>query len=278
MTHASLREIAEETLLKCEIQFHESEIPLSIDEGRKRTLPAVERLLTFYHTIFTLIPQIKEKSSPLKALEIGTGYGALILSLAELFPNFEWIGVEHPERRYVRNHRYRELFEKSGCQLKICDISKEALPFDDNSFSLITFSEVLEHLPMEKVPFVIKEMHRVLCPGGWMIASSPNLVSLLNRIMFLMGKSIFTPPVPLDYAGGTYGHIHLYTADEFVALCKPFGLEVRQTQYKSRFLKYKRDPRFWTNLVYKICWITDLLFSPFTKKTADTWYVVLQKP
>jgi tRNA G46 methylase TrmB len=98
MIHASLREIAERTLLKCEIQFYESEVPISTDEARKRTRPAVERLLTFYHTISTLIPQIKEKSLPLKALEVGTGYGALSLSLAEIFPHFEWTGVEHPKR------------------------------------------------------------------------------------------------------------------------------------------------------------------------------------
>jgi ubiquinone/menaquinone biosynthesis C-methylase UbiE len=277
MIHASLREIAEETLLKCESQFYESEVPLSTDEARKRTRPAVERLLTFYHTISTLIPQIKEKSLPLKALEVGTGYGALSLSLAEIFPHFEWTGVEHPKRLYVKDHRFWELFEQSGCHLELCDITTETLPFDDNFFSLITFSEVLEHLPIEKVLFVIGEMHRVLYPGGWIIASSPNLVSLLNRIMFLMGKSIFAPPVPLDAAGGTYGHIHLYTADEFVALCRQLGFEIRQIQYMSRFLKYKQDTRFWQNLAYKICWIIDLLFRPFTKKLADTWYVVLQK-
>ena len=120
-------------------------------------------------------------------------------------------------------------------------------------------------------------MHRVLYPGGWIIASSPNLVSLLNRIMFLMGKSIFAPPVPLDDAGGTFGHIHLYTADEFVALCKPFGLEMYQIKHMSRFLKYKQDPRAWKNLAYKILWITDVFSRPLTKKLADTWYVVLKK-
>ena len=58
--------------------------------------------------------------------------------------------------------RYLELFASSGVQLELCDLTIQQLPFNDNYFSLITFSEVLEHLPLEKVLFVIGEMCRVL--------------------------------------------------------------------------------------------------------------------
>ncbi len=277
MNNTQFREVAEEMLLKCELQFFESDPPISIDEARRRTRAAVKRLVTIFHMIYSNIEEIKENPLPNRGLEIGTGYGALILSLARLFPEFEWNGIEHPERRYINDKKYLELFHQFDCHLKICDLTQQQLPFGDDYFNLILFSEVLEHLPIEKVLFVIKEMQRVLCRGGWIIVSSPNLVSLLNRIAILRGKGIFAPPVPLEYAGGTFGHIHLYTAEEFVALCRPFGLQVRQVQHASRFLKYKQHPIFWKKLAYKICWFVEVLCRPITKKLADTWYILLQK-
>jgi len=230
-----------------------------------------------FDMISPLMELIKVRGLPGRGLELGTGYGALILSLAKLFPGFEWSGVEHPKRRYLKNKKYWNLFDEYKCHLKPCDLTQQPLPFENENFSLITFSEVLEHLPIEKVLFVIKEMQRVLCPGGWIIASSPNLVSLLNRLAIVRGKGIFAPPVPLEYAGETYGHIHLYTAEEFVALCRRFGLQVRQTYHSSRFLKYKQSPRFWKKLAYKLCWVAEVLCRPITKMLGDTWYVILQK-
>lgn len=277
MSDTQLRRLAEEMLLKCELQFFESDPRISADEAKKRTRAAVKRLLTIFRIIFPLMEKAKEKSLPRRALEIGTGYGALILSMAKLFPEFEWNGVEHPERRYVRDKFYLQLFHQFRCHLELCDLTQQPLPFEDDHFSFIIFSEVLEHLPIERVVLIIKEMQRVLCPGGWIVASSPNLVSLLNRLAILCGKGIFAPPVPLEYAGGTFGHIHLYTAEEFIALCKPFGLEVRHIEHASRFLKYKQSPKFLKETAYKICWIIEIFCRPITKKLADTWYVVLQK-
>jgi len=277
MNDRQFREVAEEMLLKCERHFFESDPPISVEEAKKRTRPAVRRLLTIFHMISPLTEQIKEKSLPHRVLEIGTGYGALIFSLAKVFPNFEWSGVEHPNRRYLKDKLYVEFLRQFKCHLEICDLTQQLLPFEDDYFSLITFSEVLEHLPIEKVLFVIKEMQRVLCPGGWIVASFPNLVSLFNRVAILRGKGIFAPPVPLEYAGGTFGHIRLYTAEEFVDLCRPFGLQVQQIQHSSRFLKYKQNPRFWKKIAYKIFWVAEILCRLITKKLGDTCYVVLQK-
>ncbi len=278
MNNTQFREVAEEMLLKCTLLFSENDPPLSVDEVRKLTRIDVKRLTTIIHMVYPSIKKLKETQLPNRGLEIGTGYGALILSLARLFPEFEWSGIEHPARRYTKGKEYLELFHQFDCHLKICDLTEQQLPFADNHFSFISFSEVLEHLPMEKVLFVIKEMQRVLCRGGWIIVSSPNLVSLLNRIAILRGKAIFAPPVPLEYAGGTFGHIHLYTAEEFVALCWPFGLQMRQVQYASRYLKYKQGSVFWKKVAYKICWLAEILCWPITKKLADTWYILLQKP
>jgi predicted SAM-dependent methyltransferase len=49
-----------------------------------------------------------------------------------------------------------------------------ALPFDDDSVSMIWCSHALEHVPMVKVPETLKEFLRVLKPGGTAIIQVPN--------------------------------------------------------------------------------------------------------
>ena len=44
------------------------------------------------------------------------------------------------------------------------DITEEPLPFDDNSVTLLNCSHVLEHIPEDKLDFVMDEFHRVLEP------------------------------------------------------------------------------------------------------------------
>jgi len=47
-----------------------------------------------------------------------------------------------------------------------CDLNKDNLPFNDNSVNAIFCSHTLEHIEPERIPFVLKEMKRVLRPKG----------------------------------------------------------------------------------------------------------------
>ncbi len=47
------------------------------------------------------------------------------------------------------------------------------LPFLNNSFSFVLCSETLEHISQKKVPVVIKEIGRVLKPGGIAVITAP---------------------------------------------------------------------------------------------------------
>jgi SAM-dependent methyltransferase len=57
----------------------------------------------------------------------------------------------------------------------------QALPFDDNSIPKIQAQDVLEHLPFEKVSFVLDEVWRVLEPGGVFRLSVPDYRSPVLR-------------------------------------------------------------------------------------------------
>ena len=58
---------------------------------------------------------------------------------------------------------------------------EKALPFDDNSFSLVLFNQVIEHIDKETGEYYIKEIIRILEPGGVAIVKSPSYYSKIWR-------------------------------------------------------------------------------------------------
>lgn len=48
-----------------------------------------------------------------------------------------------------------------------------AFPFEDNYFDVITFLAVIEHIHLHNVPYVLKQLRRVLNKGGMLILTTP---------------------------------------------------------------------------------------------------------
>lgn len=71
-------------------------------------------------------------------------------------PNFIGLALEPQHDREVRHD------------------ATAALPYGDNSIAKVQSQDVFEHLPFEKVPFVLDEVHRVLKPGGVFRLSVPD--------------------------------------------------------------------------------------------------------
>lgn len=51
---------------------------------------------------------------------------------------------------------------------------QEGLPYDDSSVGVVRAYDFLEHIPSSKVVHLMNEIHRVLVPGGWLLASVPS--------------------------------------------------------------------------------------------------------
>jgi SAM-dependent methyltransferase len=57
-----------------------------------------------------------------------------------------------------------KLAEKNGVKIEGCTVNAMAMDFPDNSFDIVYASNLLHHLPEPEK--AIREMHRVLKPGG----------------------------------------------------------------------------------------------------------------
>jgi SAM-dependent methyltransferase len=71
-----------------------------------------------------------------------------------------------------------------------------SLPFDAASFDRALCLDVLEHLPLGDQLPALRELHRILVPGGELLLSVPNLAHLQSRLHFLLrGRLIRTANV-----------------------------------------------------------------------------------
>lgn len=81
-----------------------------------------------------------------------------------------------------------EKAKENGLIVKLADL-EEKLPYKNNTFDAVVAAEVLEHI--RDTDLFLEEIKRVLKPQGFLVLSTPNLVSLGRRIEYLLGRDGF---------------------------------------------------------------------------------------
>ena len=115
-----------------------------------------------------------------------------------------------------------------GARASLVRSDAMALPFRDGAFDRVYCSEVLEHvLDPESV---IREMHRVLAPGGIAVISVPNevLINRIKRIVFglPLGSRLVAGEYRVSKAMDEEWHLHAFGHARLEqALAGRFGIE-----------------------------------------------------
>ena len=125
------------------------------------------------------------------------------------------------------------------------DIESVKLPFDDESFDAILFTEVLEHVGIRHPLGIISDMRRTLKPGGVLIFSTPNVCNISNVYALLKGKNIFWAPE--IFYGSLDRHNREYTPEEVDALMTKSGLSPIATWGLNDFSNWRGDGATFAN-------------------------------
>jgi len=150
-----------------------------------------------YQSVMDVIDSVLENQSVGRYLDIGSGDGLLLQLVGDRF-GLERFGCDHTNR-----------FAKwSNVPIDIVDLDREPLPYPADHFSLVTCVETIEHL--ENFREMIREIYRVLRPGGWAVVTTPNVLNLRSRLRYLTSgfHNMFGPlAISGQRMHDTHGHI-----------------------------------------------------------------------
>jgi SAM-dependent methyltransferase len=137
---------------------------------------------------------------------------------------------------FVAHPRNKPRQERFGIRdVRACDLSKDALPYEDSTFDVVNFAETLEHLNFNPLP-VFKELHRVLKPQGILLVTTPNALRIGSRLRFLRGQNVFADLENLCFGDPYSAHYREYTLAEVAQLLKwtDFVVSLQQVRYFHR--------------------------------------------
>jgi SAM-dependent methyltransferase len=105
------------------------------------------------------------------------------------------------------------------------NIESDLFPYEDETFALVYFCEILEHLPVDPIN-ALAEIHRVLAkPNGVLVLTTPNPSRSENLVRMLSGENVYEP-----ISGyGVHGrHNREYTPAELRLLLEDLGFEIER--------------------------------------------------
>jgi len=204
------------------------------------------------HTrVLQVLSEFSDTPRNTTALDIGAGMGALSARLATA--GYQVTACD----------LYPEAFAVEGIECRRVGLDA-ALPFDDASADVALAVEVMEHIDAHEVLF--SEVRRVLKPGGLFLFTTPNILSLKSRLMFLLTGYFYSFP-SLDPAirDPVEQHITAFSLDRYRWRLRQAGLE---------FLHVAADKRQSTSKV--LSFLAPLIWAINRKKARRSESVRLQ--
>lgn len=175
-----------------------------MNDGRTNYIPALryEWLTGLYDTVMDKLMHETEFKQALvrqarlaknhRVLDLGCGTATLTLIIKQSFPNTEVTGLDgDPKALGIA----KEKISRSGLNITLDEGMAFDLPYPDNSFDRVFSGLLFHHLTREDKERTLKEVYRVLRPGGelhvadWGKANSVKMRLAFFLVQFLDGFS-----------------------------------------------------------------------------------------
>ena len=188
--------------------------------------------LNFKRRVITMLDYLDIQPGD-NILDMGCGEGFYSMVLDNLY-DCKITAVDFDPEILALAHKW--LDGRSNVTLEQGDITK--LRFPDSSFDKIVCTEVLEHIDDDKT--AIKELYRVLKPGGVIAITVPNknyplLWDPLNKVRESLGLGHFSPMS--GFWGGIWAkdHKRLYLPSELRGLAENAGFLTEDLRVLTHF-------------------------------------------
>lgn len=132
------------------------------------------------------ISEAVARAGPRRLLDVGCGSGFLARQLKDRIPGIAVHGIDISPVALRRAAVHLEAFWE-------VDLDATDLPMEDEAYDTVVCVEVLEHLYDPE--HALREMARVLIPGGRLVLTTPNLAYWRYRLQLLRGR---VPPPAAD--------------------------------------------------------------------------------
>jgi 2-polyprenyl-3-methyl-5-hydroxy-6-metoxy-1,4-benzoquinol methylase len=169
-------------------------------------------------------------------LDAGCGSGMTAMVLREMgHSSVRTVDIpDYDVTDFMGRDAYLALF---GLRIEKCDLMEDPLPAADESIDVVSCNDTIEHLHGSPKSF-LKEAMRVLKPGGRIIISTPNAVSLRHRMALVRGITNY-PKIESYYESGNpyRGHVREYTMSDLRFVLQAAGFDVLRCVFYNTFFK-----------------------------------------
>ncbi len=175
---------------------------------------------------YYLIHQDRYKYILKRVKELNLPHGAKILDVGcfplDLFKSLKDMGFD----MYGISSEHEKVNQKNIIPL---NIESDKMPFKADTFDLILFSEVMEHMLYDPQVY-LKKFHQVLKPGGFLLITTPNAVHIKHRLELMAGKNQNFPI--FQFEGSPYHrHNREFTLSEVKTEVKKASFEVKKAEH-----------------------------------------------
>lgn len=187
---------------------------LSLIHGKSDVIPYIQAHITRFVHIINVLNNLfhpSEKPDNIKVLDFGSHTGVLGIALKNLGYDIHCIDIDKVIDGHLKNYTENNI--------KVDKLSPNwvRLPYPDNFFDLVIFSEVLEHLYDSPINY-LSEFKRILKPNGFLLLTTPNVMRIENKLKFLLSINIYQDIERFCYAPRYSIHYREYSKTDLQLL------------------------------------------------------------